>query len=133
MLGNGRPFAVQLIDAKHVGCLKRDKLDTTLKFLQDEINKNTDIHVSPLVLVNAQEALKLNVGEEEKRKLYSALCYSTVPLTTEMLDKLEASTPLTLQQDTVIRVLKRRPLHMRPRDVYQIRAFKLDDYHFMLK
>jgi len=133
MLGNGRPFAVQLLDAKSVQWLRGEKMAENLKYLQNEINKDTDIFVGELFQVNSQEAEKLNVGVEEKRKLYSALCFSTVPLTKELLDKLEQSTPLTIQQNTVVRVLKRRPLHERPRDIYTMRTFQIDDYHFLLK
>ncbi|KAI6184048.1 TRNA pseudouridine(55) synthase [Aphelenchoides bicaudatus] len=133
MLGNGRPFAVNLINAKLYECLHGAEKHETLKRIQDEINKNTDIYVSDLFQLNLYQAEKLNNEEEEKRKYYSALCYSTVPVTKEMLKRLEESAPVTIQQDTVIRVLKRRPLHTRPRDIYKIRAFQMDDYHFMLK
>lgn len=133
MLGNGRPFAVNVINAKLYDCLHGEKKHETLKRIQNEINKNTDIYVSDLFRVSASQAEKLNNGDDEKRKQYSALCYSTVPVTKEMLKRLEESAPVTIQQDTVIRVLKRRPLHTRPRDVYKIRAFQMDDYHFMLK
>lgn len=147
MLGSGRPFAIQLINARLSECLRGDRLKATLKFMQDEINKDKDIYVGPLSRVTAQQAEKLNVGAEgwlftsltyhrlcpEKRKLYSAVCYSKVPITKEMLIKLEESAPITLQQNTVIRVLKRRSLHNRPREVFKMKAFHMDDYHFLLK
>jgi tRNA pseudouridine synthase 10 len=133
MLGNGRPFAVQIINAQITECFSRDRLEATLNYFKEEINKDVDIYVDHLALVTAKQAEKLNVGEEEKRKHYSALCYSRIPLTDEMLKKLEGCTPLTLKQNTVVRVLKRRALHERPRTIYNMRVCKLNDYRFMLK
>lgn len=69
----------------------------------------------------------------EKRKVYSALCYTKVPITDKMIDKLKASTPLEISQKTVIRVLKRRPLIDRKRTIFALSALKLDDYHLIIK
>lgn len=63
-LGNGRPFAIQIINAQIANCFKRDQLNETLKFLQNEINKDPDVHVNSLAVVNAKQAEKLNVGDE---------------------------------------------------------------------
>jgi tRNA pseudouridine synthase 10 len=66
MLGNGRPFAVQVIDAKLAECLRGSKQAETLKILQDEINKDKDIYVDSFACVTGQQAEKLNVGDEGK-------------------------------------------------------------------
>uniref|UniRef100_A0A915EHB2 tRNA pseudouridine(55) synthase n=1 Tax=Ditylenchus dipsaci TaxID=166011 RepID=A0A915EHB2_9BILA len=75
----------------------------------------------------------LNVGQEEKRKIYSCICYSKVLLTEELMEKLRRVAPVEISQKTVIRVLKRRPLINRKRTIFAMNASKLDDYHFVIK
>jgi tRNA U54 and U55 pseudouridine synthase Pus10 len=61
MLGNGRPFAVRLINPKKsADFLTADKLQEIRK----EINKNVDISVSSLFLVSKKVVEILNVGVE---------------------------------------------------------------------
>lgn len=50
-----------------------------------------------------------------------------------MIDKLKSSAPIEILQKTVIRVLKRRPLIDRKRTIFVLNAFKIDDYHFVIK
>ena len=39
-----------------------------------------DVTVSPLVQVSREVAEQLSVGQEDKKKLYTAYCYSTLPI-----------------------------------------------------
>ncbi|CAD5211444.1 unnamed protein product [Bursaphelenchus okinawaensis] len=133
MLGNGRPFAVNLINAKKTGSLKGLTKQTTLTLLNEVINKDSDISVGPLTVVSNNQAQVLNVGQEEKRKMYSCVCFSCKVITDEMLKRLEGNIPVKIVQKTVVRVLKRRALHDREREIYSLRALRLDDYHFQLK
>lgn len=152
MLGLGRPFAVQLLNARHVAdlfpknCKNGLSEENILEKLAQKINHlHKDISVNSLIRVNAKEALELNVGQEgikinfyiilflEKRKTYSALCYSKIPLTEEHIKLLKTAAPVEISQKTVIRVLKRRPLIDRKRTIFSMNAYKLNDYHFIVK
>ncbi|KAI6172120.1 DNA topoisomerase [Aphelenchoides besseyi] len=133
MLGSGRPFAVQIINARKVDSLKGERLPETLKYLREEINKDPDVSVGELVRVTAQRVEDLKIGQEEKKKTYSALCYTTVPLTDEMIERLNSMSLITITQPTVVRVLKRRPLHDRPRDILNMNAKRIDNFHFQLE
>lgn len=77
MLGTGRPFAVQLLNARRVADLFPAKNLTlqnssaepkdVLQNLSKNINSlNKDISVNSLFRVNAKEAQNLNVGQEGK-------------------------------------------------------------------
>ncbi|KAH7696307.1 Protein Y48C3A.20, partial [Aphelenchoides avenae] len=132
MLGSGRPFAVQLLNARKVASLRPKVVAETLARLTEEVNKDIDIDISPLVKVSTKQALQLNVGQEEKKKMYSAVCGSSGKITPEMLQKLEASIPLEIVQKTPIRVLKRRPLLDRKRNIFAMKTLQLDDTHFFV-
>ncbi|KAL3094974.1 hypothetical protein niasHS_006325 [Heterodera schachtii] len=140
MLGNGRPFAVQLLNARKTACLRtRASAATALSALAAQINaseeRTRDISVHALAHVSAKQAQQLNVGQEEKRKTYSALCCTRTPLVDDVpLRTLHAHPfPVQVAQRTVVRVLRRRPLIDRTRFVYAMRAFALDRHHFVLR
>ncbi|CAD5215797.1 unnamed protein product [Bursaphelenchus xylophilus] len=133
MLGNGRPFAVNIINAKKTESMKGLKKQTTLDLLRELINNELDISISPLSVISNNQAQVLNVGQEEKRKMYSCVCFSSRIITDEMLRSLEAKVPVKIIQKTVVRVLKRRALHDREREIYLLKALRLDDFHFQLK
>lgn len=59
-------------------------------------------------------------GEELKRKFYRALCVLEVPATVEILTKLQIPDGFLIQQKTPLRVLHRRPLLTRPRQIYSV-------------
>lgn len=69
MLGTGRPFAVQLINARRVADLfpknsTSDKENVLEKLAKQINNLHKDISVNSLVRVNAKEVQDLNVGQE---------------------------------------------------------------------
>ncbi|TMS35454.1 hypothetical protein L596_002855 [Steinernema carpocapsae] len=138
MLGTGRPFCVQLLNP-HDGYLYRNK-EALIK-ARNEINKNEHVKVSELYAVTAADADQLNTVEHdpddengiEKRKSYTALCYSTLPIVKEALDSLSSRAPLEIIQPTVVRVLRRRPLIDRRRTVFKMDALGIDDHHFYLR
>uniref|UniRef100_A0A914WA07 tRNA pseudouridine(55) synthase n=1 Tax=Plectus sambesii TaxID=2011161 RepID=A0A914WA07_9BILA len=126
MLGEGRPFAVQLVNPRK----KLPEWST----IEQEINRTfNDIRVSFLRQVTRAEADILKIGEEEKRKTYTALCYSSKRVDPAMLAALQDKAPLELKQKTPVRVLKRRPLIERPRNIFQMHAIPIDDHHFQLR
>lgn len=135
MLGTGRPFVVQLLNARRTSCLNYKNSTEKLQELANEINSDSrkEVIVNSLTQVNAKQALILNVGLEEKRKVYSALCYSKIPLKDDFIEKLSSKCPVEILQKTAIRVLKRRPLLDRQRTIFWMKAQKLDSFHFQLR
>uniref|UniRef100_A0A914MXN9 tRNA pseudouridine(55) synthase n=1 Tax=Meloidogyne incognita TaxID=6306 RepID=A0A914MXN9_MELIC len=135
MLGTGRPFVVQLLNARRTSCLNYKNSTEKLQELANEINSDPrkEVVVNSLAQVNAKQALILNVGLEEKRKVYSALCYSKIPLKDDFIEKLSSKCPVEILQKTAIRVLKRRPLLDRQRTIFWMKAQKLDSFHFQLR
>uniref|UniRef100_A0A914XWA3 tRNA pseudouridine(55) synthase n=1 Tax=Panagrolaimus superbus TaxID=310955 RepID=A0A914XWA3_9BILA len=134
MLGQGRPFAIVLQNArKWVEMYSKETREKALKILKEKINaENKDIQVGDLAVVTQKETQLLNVGQEEKKKIYTALCYSHQKITEEMAKKLEAAMPVEINQLTPIRVLFRRPLLDRPRTIHAAKIQILDDHYFYL-
>jgi len=76
----------------------------------------------------------LSWEDSEKRKTYTALCYSRVPLDEEVLGRLRGlHFPIEISQKTAIRVLKRRPLADRKRNIFSLNAYLVDSYHFLIR
>ena len=128
MLGSGRPFLLELLNPKVVNLNHSD-----FKFVEEQINSSTqDVAVKHLKLVNQKAGEILKIGEEEKKKEYSALVWSTIPLTPEQLSFLNNIHDLKIAQKTPMRVLHRRSLTTRERTIYTLNAKYIDPHHFRL-
>ncbi|VDM53038.1 unnamed protein product [Angiostrongylus costaricensis] len=103
MLGDGRPFAVELRNCHFTKSLRGEEVD------------------------------KLRIGEEEKKKQYVAYCYSTLPISDELLEKVLKQVPVELLQKTPVRVLKRRTLLERSRVIHSMETLRLDSHHFLVR
>lgn len=104
-LGLGRPFAIELIDPHRTLCTQED-----LTRLQEKINKSTDaIAIRHLQIVTKDQLAPLKEGEEEKTKIYSALCVTLdgPSLTQKEVGRLDGITELVINQKTPLRVLHR--------------------------
>ena len=129
MLGNGRPFLVELFNPRKTG-LNASEVET----LQSNINSSTDlVEVKQLQVMTKAAAAFLKQGEAEKRKEYSALVWAPDKLTQEMLDKLGEMKDTVIQQKTPIRVLHRRSLATRARTIHTMRSELVDNHHFYLR
>ncbi|XP_054286795.1 tRNA pseudouridine synthase Pus10 [Macrosteles quadrilineatus] len=118
MLGDGRPFALELAAPRHV-LLSSEQLGQLEADINQEGGGRISVHNLKLVSKSAMELLKQ--GEETKTKTYTAYCIAwdtdaatVAALTTE--------TPLVLQQKTPVRVLHRRPIATRPRTVHWMKV-----------
>lgn len=104
-LGRGRPFAIELMDPHRVQFTQKD-----INELQNTINSSTDaIQLRDLQMVSKEQLSVLKEGEEEKTKVYRALCVTldeSTP-TTEELARLSTFTEVVLMQKTPLRVLHR--------------------------
>ena len=121
MLGNGRPFMVELVNPK-----KCQKSQSFLKALEDRINSQSpDVAVSKLQIVDKSQSKLLKEGEAEKSKSYSALCCFIHPPTKEqlkMLENLHLNNYIDIQQKTPIRVLHRRTVATRSRKIFSLKV-----------
>ncbi|XP_059046794.1 putative tRNA pseudouridine synthase Pus10 [Achroia grisella] len=136
-LGDGRPFAVEVTDPR------RELTQEELKRVCEEISASGKVIVHQLVHVSREELSELKKGEETKCKTYEALCIklghseyehdktSADPVTVTAQDIAninsytntdEPGVRVRLTQRTPIRVLHRRPLLTRARELYELTA-----------
>uniref|UniRef100_A0ABM5FCG6 tRNA pseudouridine(55) synthase n=1 Tax=Pogona vitticeps TaxID=103695 RepID=A0ABM5FCG6_9SAUR len=127
-LGNGRPFAVELVNPRRV------RFDTAeMKALQQTINSSSDkVQVRDLQLVTREALGRMKEGEEEKTKTYSALIWTEKAVQKEDIAFLDNMQELKLDQKTPLRVLHRRPLAVRVRIIHTMRSEYIDEHHFRL-
>lgn len=64
----------------------------------------------------------IKTGEEDKKKIYRALCIVKDPVTVEVMERLNMPEGFTIDQLTPLRVLHRRPLLKRPRRIFSVTA-----------
>ncbi|XP_033823880.1 putative tRNA pseudouridine synthase Pus10 [Periophthalmus magnuspinnatus] len=128
-LGNGRPFAMELINP-HKPKFNRDQI----KKIQQEINDSSDkIRVRDLQIVSREAMGRMKEGEEEKTKSYRALVWTEKPIEKEDISFLNDIKELTLDQKTPLRVLHRRALAVRPRVIHSMSSEYRDTHHFYLE
>ncbi|XP_048208824.1 tRNA pseudouridine synthase Pus10 isoform X3 [Perognathus longimembris pacificus] len=127
-LGNGRPFAIELVNPHRVHFTSQE-----IKELQQKINKSSDkIQVRDLQLVTREAIGHMKEGEEEKTKTYSALIWTNRPIQKEDTEFLNEIKDLKIDQKTPLRVLHRRPLAVRTRVIHSMEAHYVDEHHFRL-
>uniref|UniRef100_A0A3P8ZZI6 tRNA pseudouridine synthase Pus10 n=1 Tax=Esox lucius TaxID=8010 RepID=A0A3P8ZZI6_ESOLU len=125
-LGNGRPFALELLNPHRARFNKAE-----IRQLQETINQSSDkIRVRDLQIVNAMGHMK--EGEEDKTKSYSALIWTQKAIDKDDITFLEETKELKLAQKTPLRVLHRRPLTVRERVIHTMSTRFLDAHHFHL-
>jgi len=119
-LGNGRPFACEVINPKRTIFTPARMLE-----LEEKINSCTEeISVNSIQVVDKKDMHHLKQGEDSKTKEYCALC-STLgkPVTPEMIEILNnQKLPIVLKQRTPIRVLHRRTSSDRARSILAMKA-----------
>ena len=128
MLEFGCPFLLELLNPKVVNLTNED-----YQTIQSHINTSTtDNSVQSLCVVSSNASEILKIGEENKKKTYSDLVWSSQPITAEQLKFLDDISDLKIAQKTPIRVLHRRSLATRERTIYSMCVFFIDDKHFKL-
>lgn len=131
MLGNGRPFLLEIIESK-VG--PAGFTSDRLAEIEQSINNNSYdlVKVRKLQLIDKDKTMAIKYGEETKRKLYSALIATEKPITTDQLQCLDDTKELVILQKTPIRVLHRRPLLTRQRTIHVMSTQYINEQHFLL-
>ncbi|XP_054827574.1 tRNA pseudouridine synthase Pus10 [Eublepharis macularius] len=127
-LGNGRPFAIELVNPRRVH-LAADEM----KALQQTINNSSDkVQVRDLQIVTREAIGHMKEGEEGKTKSYSALIWTEKEIQKEDIAILDSMKELKLDQKTPLRVLHRRPLAVRVRVIHTMHSEYIDEHHFRL-
>ncbi|KAF2364017.1 Pseudouridine synthase catalytic domain [Trinorchestia longiramus] len=128
-IGRGRPFALALQNP-HRASLSRAEL----RRLQETINASTPhISVSHLQILDKESTSVLRFNQEDKVKCYTALCVvrdGGPRVCANFLKPLEGFAPVTIMQQTPVRVLHRRPLLTRPRVLHTMTAQHVNDRFF---
>ncbi|XP_061024745.1 tRNA pseudouridine synthase Pus10 isoform X1 [Eubalaena glacialis] len=127
-LGNGRPFAIELVNPHRVHFTSQE-----IKELQQKINNSSNkIQVRDLQLVTREAIGHMKEGEEEKTKTYSALIWTNKAIQRKDIEFLDDIKDLKIDQKTPLRVLHRRPLAVRTRIVHSMETHYVDEHHFRL-
>ncbi|RMX39843.1 hypothetical protein pdam_00013473, partial [Pocillopora damicornis] len=128
MLGNGRPFLVELINPR----ITRLK-ESFFAELQREINSScSDVAIRDLQQVTKEQCLALKDAETNKTKTYRALIWTENEVTEEQLQKLNDMKDVKIYQKTPLRVLHRRPLAVRERYIFSMKSERIDSNHWNL-
>ncbi|XP_060645961.1 putative tRNA pseudouridine synthase Pus10 [Drosophila nasuta] len=116
-LGKGRPFVLEIQNARCGSLTQAQALA-----MEQAVDATGTVSIHNLQVVPREELTHIKTGEEQKRKYYRALCVLEQPATLDILQKLQISESFDIQQKTPIRVLHRRPLHTRPRTIFEVKA-----------
>ncbi|KAG1708581.1 hypothetical protein DVH05_022209 [Phytophthora capsici] len=130
MLGNGRPFILEILDAKKA-YLDQSEYDQIQKAVNDANNGAVEI-----VLVKSSTKdyfAGLQAGADSKKKTYCCVVWSEGVLTPEAIAKIDAIQDLTIQQQTPIRVLHRRTLMTRPKIIHAAKCEVLNKHYMLLR
>lgn len=119
MLGRGRPFALEILkpDDPEPGEALMRKIEAEVASLS-----GGKVTVRDVQVVKKRDVTQ-NLKDEgtEKRKKYRALCCCSRPLSPQAMDTINQQfRQTTLQQQTPIRVLHRRPLATRLRTIFEL-------------
>lgn len=134
MLGRGRPFVFKFVNPWNTESYN----SCAISKIQSYINKEhgTKIRVNDLQMVTKQAVVaNLREGQESKSKEYRALCCCSRKLSQEDRDRISAMKDTTVHQKTPIRVLHRRSVAVRPRDILRMRIddVKLEEFDCITK
>ncbi|KAG0304676.1 putative tRNA pseudouridine synthase Pus10 [Dissophora globulifera] len=130
MLGDGRPFYIELINP-------REPTLSSEAIRQLGLHINTilpeKVQVRSLTAINAEDTKVIKEGEETKTKSYSALCWTSKPVDQAMIEAVNAyaDKPFFVEQQTPIRVLQRRAQMIRKKQIHSLKAFPLEG-HFLV-
>lgn len=98
--------------------------------IESLISDSKLVSVKDLQVVSREDTKHVKCGEEQKKKIYRALCccigQDVVP--ESVIDKINSiDQEFEIQQATPIRVLHRRTLLKRPRMIYSVKAQLIQD------
>lgn len=127
MLGQGRPFVVEVKDARAVSL--------NLEDVQVAINRRASglLEIRQLRFCKASDMAALQRDAESHRKTYLAVCWCSQALTTAAAAAVATSEAFEVNQKTPLRVLHRRALATRPKTVFSLGLEVLNPHYFKLR
>lgn len=121
MLGNGRPFLLELLNP-HIG----NEVDLIHKISTYINETHQDVQVRDLQFVDKIDAQNfVKESEIDKAKTYQAICCLNRPMKDEDITILQSIKNLEIIQKTPIRVLHRRTLSDRSRTIYYLNGKRI--------
>lgn len=133
MLGDGRPFMIELLDSRPAILPLRAFLEMEAAIQACAAKWGSPVDGRRLRPATKQEFGELQTGAEDKRKNYTALVWSSYPHTAEQLaTALHSVSDLQLDQRTPIRVCHRRTLLSRAKIIHSLRTSWLSEHFFIL-
>ncbi|KAK2957101.1 putative tRNA pseudouridine synthase Pus10 [Blattamonas nauphoetae] len=127
MLGNGRPFCLELVNCKRLDVTDSDLASAAAQLEMEGLVKINNPHFATQAIF-----MSLKEGETHKRKEYTAVVWTSAPQTPESLSRLSLTEPLQVSQLTPIRVLHRRSLDSRQKVVYSMHTTFINPHYFVL-
>eukprot|EP00026_Physarum_polycephalum_P005867 Phypoly_transcript_05906.p1 GENE.Phypoly_transcript_05906~~Phypoly_transcript_05906.p1 ORF type:complete len:406 (+),score=55.76 Phypoly_transcript_05906:640-1857(+) len=128
MLGDGRPFMLELVNARRLF------FDfAAYREMEQKINS----HPAQAVIINRLQRIpksltnKLKDGEEQKRKTYRAVVWVEKEVTPKDIQMLNDMKDLEISQKTPVRVLHRRSLSTRKRTIHWM-SYEYINPHFAM-
>ncbi|KAF3446860.1 hypothetical protein FNV43_RR12040 [Rhamnella rubrinervis] len=130
MLGSGRPFLVEIQNARHVPS------EMSVKNLEKEINELEKklVGVKNLKIVGSQGWTLMREGESEKQKQYAALVWISRPLKDDDFQSISSHKDMLIMQKTPVRVLHRRSPLEREKIIHWMRMERISGHsqYFLL-
>jgi tRNA pseudouridine synthase 10 len=125
MLGNGRPFAVEVKNMR----ARMPSAETARALEKSSILAHSGVEIRNLGPLGPESMALFKDGEQEKRKSYAAVCWIPRGVTTDDYQKINAlgkeGDDVEIEQWTPLRVLHRRPNLCRCRAVHAMAAESL--------
>ncbi|XP_043714338.1 tRNA pseudouridine synthase Pus10 isoform X2 [Telopea speciosissima] len=121
MLGSGRPFLIEVQNARDVpSCVAVKQMEQKINNLEDRL-----VAVKNLKVVGNQGWTLMREGEAEKQKQYAALVWISRPLEEEDLLTISSFKDMRILQRTPIRVLHRRSPLEREKIIHWMKVEKI--------
>ncbi|XP_023741450.1 uncharacterized protein LOC111889534 [Lactuca sativa] len=121
MLGSGRPFLVEIQNARFVPS------EVSIKEMENKINslESNLVRVRHLKVVGSQGWSLMREGEAEKQKQYAALVWISRPISDDDVEAVTSLKELKVLQRTPVRVLHRRSPLDREKTIHWMKIEKI--------
>ncbi|CAH0474946.1 unnamed protein product [Peronospora belbahrii] len=130
MLGNGRPFILEIFDAKKA-FLNQYEYDQVQKAVNDA--NSGAVRIVQVKSSTRDYFAGLQAGADSKKKTYCCVVWSEGVLTPEVIANIDGIHDLAIQQQTPIRVLHRRTQMTRPKVIHAAKCEVLNKHYMLLR
>jgi tRNA pseudouridine synthase 10 len=128
MLGRGRPFSVEIINARKHTFTREEYTE-----MRDKINASTNLmKVHDLQAIEKKDCNIIQQGEETKKKHYRCVVWTSRGVTEEEAAKLNRSEEFVIDQRTPIRVLHRRSSAVRKKTIHSMQCKYVSPHYLVL-